>query len=145
MINKYNNTNKKINYPDVYSQLSDSFFTTLFDTSKNTRSLYQNGCTNIYSDDKQYSLKILAPGYSRTDFDISLDQNTVTVTAGNISFEQEKELQRYSEFTLSGFSRSFSLPKNLNRDNVVAQYDNGILSITIPYQKEQRSSRIEVM
>jgi HSP20 family protein len=54
--------------------------------------------------------------------------------------QKREEGKNYSrkEFYYGSFSRSFTLPKTINVDNIKADYDNGILRITLPKKEEAR-------
>ena len=120
------------------------FFTSMFDQgTQNSKMKYQSGCTNVYSDDSFYTVQILAPGYSKSDFDISVEDNTFTIKTEGPEFKDLGKTQ-YQEFNLTGFTRSFNLPKGINKNSVNATYDNGILSVYLPYNTESKTKKIEI-
>ena len=70
------------NYTGSYFAFEDTFLTNMFDQgTQNSKMRYQSGCTNVYSDEMYYTVQILAPGYSKSDFDISVE-----FTSGSNSF-----------------------------------------------------------
>lgn len=133
---------KKTNY--LGFPFEDVFFTSMFDQgTQNTKIRYTSGCTNVYSDDAYYTVQVLAPGYSKTDFDISVEDNTFTVRAEGPEYKNTGKTQ-YQEFTLSGFTRTFNLPKGISRQNVNAEYENGILTVYLPYSTESKTHRVKI-
>lgn len=87
---------------------------------------------NIRETEKSYELEMAAPGYTKKDFNISIENNLLTVTAEKEQ-EQEKKDEHYTrrEFGYESFSRSFNLPTNTNEDDISARYEDGILKLSI--------------
>jgi HSP20 family protein len=132
------------NYSNSYFPFDDMFFTNMFDQGTQVSKMrYQSGCTNVYSDDMYYTVQVLAPGYSKSDFDISVEDNTFTVKASGPEYKNVGKTQ-YQEFNLTGFTRSFNLHKGINKNNVNAEYDNGVLSVYLPYNTESKTRKITI-
>src|SRR3954466_16100334 len=85
---------------------------------------------DIYEDQNGIRLKMEVPGMSQQDINISMENNTLTVS-GERKFEKdEKEENFYRiERRYGSFSRSFSLPNTVDPQKVQATYEHGILSI----------------
>jgi HSP20 family protein len=94
---------------------------------------------NIKENDKSYEIEVAAPGYDKKDFNISIDNGLLTVSAEKRE-EKEKKEDNYTrrEFGFSSFSRSFNLPTNINDEHVDAKYTDGVLKLTI--EKKQESN-----
>ncbi len=93
--------------------------------------------TNVTEDDKAFHLEIAAPGFSKKDFKINLEKNTLTISSERKN-EKEKEEMNYNrrEFGSGDFCRAFTLPENIDTENIKAEYKNGILSIELPKMEE---------
>ena len=88
---------------------------------------------NITEDDNGFNLSLAAPGLKKTDFKISIDHDTLTVSAeSEKSSEEQKENFTREEYNYSSFSRSFALPENVNKDKISPTYEGGILKKTPP-------------
>ena len=88
---------------------------------------------NITEDDNGFNLSLAAPGLKKTDFKISIDHDTLTVSAeSEKSSEEKKENFTREEYNYSSFSRSFALPENVKKDKISATDDGGILKLTLP-------------
>jgi HSP20 family protein len=90
---------------------------------------------NIIKTETSYELELAAPGYSKEDFNIELKDDKLILSAQ----EKSKETTNYTrrEFTLTGFKRVFSISRNeINRNDITAQYENGILTLQLPLNKE---------
>ena len=116
----------------------DKYFNTLIRPSQ-TKLNTHNASTpcNIYQSDNSYIFDLYLPGFSREDFDINIDNNILTVKGKtNDSVKRNYIHQEYSNSIK--FERAFSLPKNINIDNIDADYTSGILSIAVPLLEKQK-------
>ena len=103
----------------------------------------QNGNTlnvppvNIRETETTYEVELSAPGKSKEDFNIELDENVLTISSEQKN-ESKTEDGRFTrkEFSYSSFRRAFTLPETVNEDEIRASYDNGILRISLPKREE---------
>jgi HSP20 family protein len=88
---------------------------------------------NINETNKEFELDLSVPGMKRDDFKVDVENGVLT-----ISSEKEEEKKdgdrnyRRREFSYRSFSRSFTLPDNVDENNINAKYDNGMLKLTLP-------------
>lgn len=96
---------------------------------------------NVKETDKAFEVELSAPGYNKKDFNISVDNRLLTVSAESKQGKEKTE-DNYTrrEFGYSSFSRSFSLPANTNEDDIHAKYEDGILKLTIAKKDTQPST-----
>lgn len=88
---------------------------------------------DILEEKKCYRLKADLPGLDRSDFEVILDQNVLTICGEKKqSPVTEKKYYRHLERSYGTFNRSFNLPANLNSDAMEAFYKDGVLDIIIP-------------
>ncbi|MTB50868.1 Hsp20/alpha crystallin family protein [Lewinella sp. W8] len=87
-------------------------------------------------DNGGYLIEIAAPGYEKSDFDISVFADTLTIQ-GEIANDRRRSNDSFSrrEYNYQSFSRSFTLPESADEENISADYRNGILAITVPTLK----------
>ena len=96
---------------------------------------------NIQESDDNFMVEVAAPGKTRNDFHIELDNDVLTISA-----EEKKENEttekngRYTrkEFSYSNFKRAFSLPETVNNEKIAASYENGVLVINLPKKEEAK-------
>src|ERR1044072_6864743 len=95
---------------------------------------------NISENDKAWKIEVAAPGFSKEDFKIKLENELLTISAEHKQEENAEEKNyRRREFKKTSFTRSFRLKKeNVNEDGISASYDNVILNISIPKKEEQQ-------
>ncbi|EMK01656.1 Hsp20/alpha crystallin family protein [Leptospira sp. WS58.C1] len=88
---------------------------------------------NVVKTKEGYEMDFAAPGLEKGDFKIDLEGDQLTVSAEKKS-ESKQEDKTYSkrEYNYSSFSRTFTLPDNVIKDQISAKYDNGVLKLTIP-------------
>lgn len=83
-----------------------------------------------------YVLEAELPGVEEQNINLSVEENVLTISADvNIERKDEKESYYYCERRSGHMSRSFSLD-NIDQDGIVAEYNNGILSVTLPKEKQ---------
>jgi HSP20 family protein len=92
---------------------------------------------NITETPKEFKLELAAPGLERKDFDVKVENHTLTISAEKEEEKKEKDGE-YSrqEYSFNSFSRSFTLPENIKEGSIDAKYENGVLKVLIPKMKE---------
>jgi HSP20 family protein len=100
---------------------------------------------DVYEDEHNVSLKIEVPGIDEKDIDVRLENNTLTVH-GERKFEKEEKEENFRrvERQYGSFTRSFTLPATVDADKVSANYDKGILKITLPKKAEAKPKQVKV-
>lgn len=94
---------------------------------------------NISENEDGFTLDLAAPGMQKSDFKINLDNNLLTISSEKQD-ENEEKSEKYSrkEFHYSSFSRSFTLPKSIDFDKIKADYNEGILKISLPKREDSK-------
>lgn len=102
---------------------------------------------NIFETKDQYELEFNVPGRKKEDLKISVDKGILTVSFDKpqIVPDESKKLVT-KEFSLESFKRSFTLDEKVVSDNIVAKYENGLLTLVIPKKEEVKAvpKQIEV-
>ncbi len=93
---------------------------------------------NVLELQSGYQLEVAAPGFTKEDFKMNLDNNALVISAESKSDQPNENNIKYlrREFTLPSFQRSFSLDKNIDVDQISAEYINGILTVNLPKRPE---------
>jgi len=90
-----------------------------------------------------FSIKAELPGVEKDNVSINIDKGVLTIK-GEKKTETEDKKRHRVECSYGSFVRSFTLPQSVNVDNVEAEYNNGILNLTIPKSEEAKPKEIEV-
>ena len=100
---------------------------------------------DIYENKDHIVLEAELPGMSREDFDLSVENNVITLR-GERHFEKKEETDNYHrvERAYGSFLRSFTLPNTVSAEGANADYRNGVLRVTLPKREETKARRIEV-
>jgi len=100
---------------------------------------FSDPAANIIENNDSFQLEIAAPGMTKDDFKINLENNILTISA-ELEDQKREEGKNYSrkEFYYGSFTRSFTLPKTIDLDRIAADYVNGILKITLPKKEEAK-------
>ena len=92
-----------------------------------------------------YIVKGELPGVEKDDVDVSIDDNTLTIR-GEKKYEKETEEHQThrTECVYGSFERSFSLPKQVDINNIEASFKNGVLKLKVPKAIEAKPRQIQV-
>ncbi|HUR31469.1 MAG TPA: Hsp20/alpha crystallin family protein [Saprospiraceae bacterium] len=116
------------------------FNTTLTDVigSDNTIS---SPSVNVIEHDLHYEIDLAAPGLTKQDFNIAIEQDHLVISAERQTENEEKN-GRFTrrEFSYGSFKRSFQLDDLINREKITATYEDGVLKVTLP-KKEEAAKR----
>jgi HSP20 family protein len=139
----------KQNHPRSIASLFDKilnetfhndFFVTTFpqtidDESKAPRS-------NVFENETEVNIEMSIPGVKKQDINISIEDGILNVVGkNNITKELNKANVIRKEFNYSEFYRSFTLPDNINVENISSKYEDGILFINLPkFEKEEHKT-----
>jgi len=94
---------------------------------------------NIEETDDNYNIEVAAPGFDKKDFNVTVENNVLTIEASKEATKEDKTFSHY-EFSYGTFKRSFSLPENkLKESKISANYKNGILNISLPKKDEAKA------
>jgi len=90
-------------------------------------------------------LKAELPGTSREDIDVTVENGTL-VLKGQKKFDTEVKEEHYRriERNYGQFYRSFTLPNTVDTSKVAADYNNGILTVKLPFREEAKPRTINV-
>ena len=96
---------------------------------------------NVKEHKNDFQIEVAAPGFTKKDFEVSISDDVLTISAESKMEKEEKE-ENYSrrEFFHNSFTRTFTLPKSIDlKKKIKANYDNGILSIHLEKMEAAKS------
>ncbi len=92
---------------------------------------------NIFENNDNYRLEIVAPGFTKEAFHLQTDRNELTISAERSCTDVQDNVVK-KEFILCSLERTFILPETADKEQITAKYDAGIMSITIPKREEAK-------
>ncbi|NOU45789.1 MAG: Hsp20/alpha crystallin family protein [Bacteroidales bacterium] len=124
-------------FNNMFSDLFEDFDKNFMFRNNEVKGLVPS--VNIRENDDDFALELAAPGMKKEDFSIRLNNNVLTISAEN-KVENEEKTEKFTrrEFAYGTFSRSFSLPKSIDLEKIKADYNNGILALTLPKREESK-------
>jgi len=112
----------------------DDFFPAL---SNRTSSM---PAVNIREDEKNFILELAVPGIEKNDLKIDINEDVLTISSETkTESDENKDGYKRKEFSYTSFCRSFYIPENVNRDKIEANYKDGILTVGLPKQEEEKN------
>lgn len=96
---------------------------------------------NITENKENYQVSLAAPGLKKEDFKIDVDGNMLTISAKTEETKEEKDKTfTGKEYNFSSFSRSFTLPDEVNQEKIEARYEDGVLNMTLPRKENGKKT-----
>jgi HSP20 family protein len=101
----------------------------------------------IAETDEQIRVTAELAGLDEKDVEITLHDNVVTIKGEKKQQREQKNERRFlSERSYGAFSRSITLPDNVQQDNIEAAFRKGVLTVTLPKiaPEESKAKKIEI-
>jgi HSP20 family protein len=94
---------------------------------------------NISETANDFLVELAAPGLTKDDFKIEVENGTLSISGGKQQ-EKNENTGKFTrrEFSYSSFQRSFTMPENVNGENISANYVNGVLTLVLPKKEEAK-------
>ncbi len=102
---------------------------------------------NTREDENAYVVEVDLPGVKKEDIKVNIDQEKRTLTvSGERKFKEEVKKEDYYkiESSYGKFMRTFSLPENVDAENIDAKTEDGVLHITLPKVKKEEKEVKEI-
>ena len=135
--------------------LRNSWFPTVFDDFINNDIMPHNHVTapavNVKESEEAYTMEVAAPGIKKEYCRVHInDDGNLSITIENkMEHKEEDKKQHYlrREFSYTNYQQNYTLPENVDCDNISAKVEHGILTVTLPKQKKEEvkvSRQIEI-
>ena len=94
---------------------------------------------NITENKDYYEVALAVPGMKKDDLKIDVQGNLLTISSEKEETKEETDKQfTRKEYNYSSFTRSFTLPDEVNQEKIGAKYEEGILKLTLPRREESK-------
>jgi|TARA_R110000868_G_scaffold103846_3_gene285769 HSP20 family protein len=96
---------------------------------------------NIKETGDHFEIELAAPGFQKKDFEVTIDNGCLNITAEKSQSKEEKE-DKFTrrEFSYNSFERSLQLPENVKQEEIKAAYKDGILSFNLAKKEEAKKA-----
>ena len=137
-------------FEGTFNNLVDDLFSEFPVLYKNEQNWKGSVPVNIKEFEKDYTIEVVAPGFEKTDFKISLEQQLLTISAEKKNDVKENsdnnrnEKQIRKEYSFRTLKRSFTLDEKTDGTNIDAKYVNGVLTLNLPKREEVKPSVQEI-
>ena len=122
-----------------------SIFNDFFDNDWMVKANATAPAINVFETEKEYKVELAAPGMTKEDFNVHIDEenNLVISMEKKTENKEEKKEGRYlrREFSYSKFQQTMILPDDVDKEKISAQVENGVLNIDFPKFSEQEKEK----
>ena len=128
---------------ESFDRLVDDMFNQNFSllertTGQNADAQFIAPRVDISENEKSYTISADMPGVQKKDLDVSFAEGTLTIKGTREREEERKDENYYRvERALGSFQRTLALPTDADTDNAEANFENGLLRVTIPKTKQE--------
>lgn len=142
---------KAVNKNNVWlpELLENLFFENRLDALNNYET-FSIPAVNIIENFPNFVVELAAPGLKKKNFTIEVEEDTLKIASKKVENKKTPEDTeaneengsskfRKREFNYSNFNRSFKLPENINAEDIQANYENGVLRVTLPKIEEKKA------
>lgn len=123
--------------PSIFSDLFDDDFAVM------PARQYASPAVNIKETEKEFKIEIAAPGMTKEDFNVRIDNDDELVIAlekKNKKEEKDEKGTNYlrREFSYTSYHQAFTLPENIDIEAIKANINNGVLGIVLPKKAPEK-------
>jgi len=117
-----------------FNLVNDVLTNSVGETEKNL--VKSRPAVNVIEGKEDFKLEIAAPGLKKSDFDINVEKDVLTISAKVEKVEDVKYSRK--EFDYNEFKRTFHLPKTIDISKIDARFEDGILYLTLAKKEEAK-------
>jgi HSP20 family protein len=130
---------------DEFDRLFDQLSSTGFFPTPKVFSTMWTPSVDFSENEKEYIVRLEAPGVAKDDLEVNLEGQTLTLT-GRREFAKEEKTEEYfwQEREQGRFVRVIQLPGAVDKAKVAATYENGIMTIRLPKTEPSAKTRIAI-
>jgi len=123
----------------------NSWFPTVFDDFFSSDIMPRTNSTapavNVKEDEKAYTMEVAAPGIKKEFCRVSInDEGNLSIAIENkLEHKEEDKKQHYlrREFSYTNYQQNYTLPEDVDKEQISAKVEHGILTVTLPKTKKE--------
>lgn len=124
-----------------------SVFNDFFDNEWMEKANSTAPAINVIESDKDYKIELAAPGMTKEDFNVRIDEDNCLVISMEKKNENkdEKKDSKYlrREFSYSKFQQTLVLPDDVEKENISAKVEHGVLTVDIPKKAPVEAAKLQ--
>ncbi len=124
--------------PTSFSHVIDRFFNESVARTGGSTAYSFVPKVDVFEDEKAFEVQVAVPGMNKEDFKIDINEDRLTIS-GERKYSKEKKENNFRsiETSYGSFSRTFTLPDNIDVNKIEAAYNNGILELPLPKDEKK--------
>ncbi|BET65985.1 Hsp20/alpha crystallin family protein [Opitutales bacterium ASA1] len=126
-------------FEDEINRAMDSAFSSFFGDAGLVGSAAVHPRADLFEDKDHLHFRAELPGMKREDIHVELGDGVLTLSGSRQVYGSDGKEQRKAEF-----SRSVSIPTRVQEDKIVARYEDGVLTVSLPKAEEVKPRKIAV-
>ena len=100
---------------------------------------------DVYEDGANLVAEMNLPGLEADKIDVEVENNYLRIAGRREEVQEKKEKNHYAkEIRRGSFERVVALPDEVEQGNVSAQYENGVLKVTMPKRQKPEEKKVKV-
>ena len=100
--------------------------------------------TNLHEDGEGFEIRAELPGFGKEDLKVKIQGNYLEISGKRKASAPEKCAAHRTERNIKSFTRSFTLPTDVDSEKVQANLENGILCLNLPKSEAAKAKLIEI-
>ncbi|WP_455640260.1 Hsp20/alpha crystallin family protein [Parabacteroides sp.] len=124
-----------------------SIFNDFFDNEWMEKANSTAPAINVIESEKDYKIELAAPGMTKDDFNVRIDDDNCLVISMEKKSENkdEKHNGRYlrREFSYSKFQQTMILPDDVEKEQISAKVENGVLTVDVPKKAPVEAAKLQ--
>ncbi len=124
-----------------------SVFNDFFDNDWMEKANSTAPAINVIESEKDYKIELAAPGMTKDDFNVRIDEDNCLVISMEKKSENKDENHngRYlrREFSYSKFQQTMILPDDVEKEHISAKVEHGVLTVDIPKKAPVEAAKLQ--
>lgn len=135
---------RRPNGAPAFVNVFEDFFTQAFPEKFINQTGAFTPAVNVTEHDKAITLEFAVPGFEKTDFDINIEKEFITIS-GKKEVKETATEKNYTrkEFSFNSFKRMFTLPETVDTQAIEATYEKGILHVVLPKKEVKTAEAVK--
>lgn len=130
--------------PKTFSQFLDTVFEDVLTGNRPMEGVFMPGL-DVKETDRAFEIEVMLPGINKEDIKIDLEDRLLTISGERKTVKEEDNVKYHLvESRYGRFSRSLTLPTNINRESIDASYTDGVLKLTIEKDESAVTKQIQI-